>query len=59
MVPMSSTQPDGAAPRTPEVDARLLAYLDRTTDLVGVTDDQGNVVYLNDTARARLHVPAG
>ena len=59
MVPMSSTQPEGGAPRTPEVEARLLAYLDRTTDLVGVTDDKGNVVYLNDTARARLHVPAG
>jgi diguanylate cyclase (GGDEF)-like protein/PAS domain S-box-containing protein len=32
---------------------RLAAYAERTPDLVGVTDDRGNVVYLNAAARRR------
>lgn len=33
---------------------RLLAFLERTSDLVGVTDANGAVVYLNRSARIRL-----
>ncbi len=33
---------------------RLVTFLERTSDLVGVTDDKGTVVYLNRAARARL-----
>jgi diguanylate cyclase (GGDEF)-like protein len=39
-----------------EVAARLLTYLDRTDDLVGVADDVGNIVYLNHAARERLGI---
>ncbi len=35
---------------------RLLEYVDRTTDLVGVVDDHSRVVYLNEAARKRLGV---
>lgn len=33
---------------------RLVTFLERTSDLVGVTDDKGTVVYLNRAARIRL-----
>src|SRR4051794_14192247 len=33
---------------------RLLTFLERTSDLVGVTDDKGTIVYLNRAARQRL-----
>lgn len=36
------------------VTARLLEYIERSSDFVGVTDDSGNVVYLNDAALRRL-----
>jgi diguanylate cyclase (GGDEF)-like protein len=39
-----------------EVLDRLVTFLERTSDLVGVTDDKGNIVYLNRSARARLGV---
>jgi diguanylate cyclase (GGDEF)-like protein len=42
-----------------EVVAHLVAYMERTTDLVGVADDRGNVMYLNQAARDRLGVGAG
>lgn len=35
----------------------LVAFLERTSDLVGVTDDSGNVVHLNRSARSRLGIP--
>ena len=35
---------------------RLVTFLERTSDLVGVTDDQGNILYLNRSARSRLGV---
>jgi diguanylate cyclase (GGDEF)-like protein len=34
--------------------ARLLAHADLTSDLVGIADDGGNVVYMNEAARKRL-----
>jgi diguanylate cyclase (GGDEF)-like protein len=37
-----------------EVVAHLVAYAERTNDLVGVADDRGNVLFLNDAARQRL-----
>lgn len=40
-----------------EVAARLVDYMERTTDLVGVADDRGNVIYLNRAARERLGLP--
>jgi diguanylate cyclase (GGDEF)-like protein/PAS domain S-box-containing protein len=43
----------------PEVVARLVDYIERSTDLVGVLDDRGNVLYLNYSARSRLGVPPG
>ena len=38
----------------PGVAADLLAYIEATSDLVGVVDDYGRVLYLNDAARKRL-----
>jgi diguanylate cyclase (GGDEF)-like protein/PAS domain S-box-containing protein len=37
--------------------SQLVAYMERTTDLVGVADDRGNVVYVNRAARDRLGLP--
>jgi diguanylate cyclase (GGDEF)-like protein/PAS domain S-box-containing protein len=34
--------------------ARLLAFIEQTTDLIGVADDSGNVVYVNQATRKRL-----
>src|SRR5690242_18822070 len=39
-----------------DVTDRLLAFVEGTSDLVGVVDEQGRVLYLNDTARERLGV---
>ena len=39
-----------------DVPRLLLSYIADTSDLVGVVDSQGNVIYLNDAARARLGV---
>src|SRR5690349_18122746 len=39
-----------------EVLDRLVTFLERTSDLVGVTDDEGNILYLNRSARSRLGV---
>jgi diguanylate cyclase (GGDEF)-like protein len=39
-----------------EVRERLLAFVERTVDFVGVCDGQGRVLYLNDAARKRLGV---
>ena len=36
--------------------SQLLAFVERTSDLVGVVDDESRVVYLNDAARKRLGV---
>ncbi len=36
--------------------AQLLAYIERTSDLVGVVDDQSRVVYLNQASRKRLGI---
>lgn len=41
------------------VASRLLEFIEQTSDLVGVTDDAGNVVYLNEAARQRLGLGAG
>lgn len=49
-----SAASSGARYPTPEVAGHLVAYLERTTDLVGVTNERGEVVYLNRTARERL-----
>jgi diguanylate cyclase (GGDEF)-like protein/PAS domain S-box-containing protein len=38
--------------------ARLLAFIEQTTDLIGVTDDSGNVVYVNQATRRRLGLSA-
>src|SRR6185503_12549889 len=47
--------PHGASSRmSPEVAARLLAFVEDSPDLVGVTDDEGRVIYLNDAARRRM-----
>lgn len=35
---------------------RLLTFLERTSDLVGVTDANGSIVYLNPAARMRLGI---
>jgi len=54
-----SASPSGDQDRLAgEVVSHLVAYMERTSDLVGVADDRGNVVYLNQTARDRLGVPA-
>lgn len=61
--PPGTDPPHGAAADAPprlerEVSGavldRLLTFLDRTSDLVGVTDAHGAVVYLNRAARTRL-----
>jgi diguanylate cyclase (GGDEF)-like protein len=39
-----------------EVAARLLAFIDRMPDLVGVCDEAGRLLYLNQTARKHLGV---
>jgi hypothetical protein len=39
-----------------ELTSRLLAFIERTSDLVGVVDEQGGVRYLNEAARKRLGV---
>ena len=39
-----------------EVEAQLLAYMERTSDLVGVVDEASQVKYLNPAARKRLGV---
>lgn len=41
------------------VASRLLSFIERTTDLIGVTDDSGNVVYVNGATRTRLGLGAG
>ena len=41
------------------VASRLLTFIERTTDLIGVADDAGNVVYVNDATRKRLGLSAG
>jgi EAL domain-containing protein (putative c-di-GMP-specific phosphodiesterase class I) len=43
----------GATP-DPDVRARLVAYVEGTSDLVGVVDAESRVLYLNDAARKRL-----
>lgn len=43
---------------SPEVAGRLLSLLSRSDDVVGVTDDRGNVVWVNDATRKRLGIPA-
>ena len=40
----------------PDVTSHLLAFVERTSDLVGVVDDQSRVLYLNEAARKRLGV---
>lgn len=45
---------DGAAEA--EVVAQLLAFVDQTTDFVGVSDPWGRILYLNPAARKRLGV---
>jgi diguanylate cyclase (GGDEF)-like protein len=42
-----------------EVEAQLLAYAEHTTDLVGVVDEQSQVLYLNPAARKRLGIGEG
>ena len=39
-----------------EVRERLLTFVERTADFVGVCDGEGRVLYLNDAARKRLGV---
>jgi diguanylate cyclase (GGDEF)-like protein/PAS domain S-box-containing protein len=47
--------PHAPAPAVPaEVVARLVAFVERSSDLVGVTDDEGRIIYLNGAARRRL-----
>ena len=36
--------------------SQLLAFVERTSDLVGVVDEESRVVYLNEAARKRLGV---
>jgi len=45
--------PDGTVTR------QLLAFVEHTSDLVGVVDDASRIVYLNDAARKRLGVADG
>jgi diguanylate cyclase (GGDEF)-like protein len=60
-MPPSSSRPGEPGPSgdgfPDDVAARLLSYMERTTDLVGVADDRGNITYLNDAARSRLGIP--
>ena len=46
--------PDG----TDDVIAQLLAFVEHTSDLVGVVDETSRVLYLNEAARKRLGVGA-
>ncbi len=41
-------------PIDPDVVAQLLEFVDHTSDLVGIVDEQSGVQYLNDAARKRL-----
>ena len=41
-------------PLPDELVARILAYVEQSTDLIGITDDQGNLVYANPATRALL-----
>jgi PAS domain-containing protein len=43
-------------PLDDSVTSQLLAFVDGTSDLVGVVDEQSRVVYLNEAARKRLGV---
>src|SRR5690349_9613452 len=47
--------PAGSEPAA-DVASQLLAYMEMTSDLVGVVDDQSRLVYLNDAARKRLGI---
>ena len=42
-------------PLSPDADvtSQLLAFVERTSDLVGVVDEQSRVLYLNEAARKR------
>jgi diguanylate cyclase (GGDEF)-like protein len=46
------------SPDSPDADAisQLLGFVERTSDLVGVVDEQSRVTYLNEAARKRLGV---
>src|SRR6478672_1560518 len=46
------------SPDSPDADAtsQLLGFIERTSDLVGVVDEQSRVTYLNQAARKRLGV---
>lgn len=48
----TSTGADGTP--TDTVIERLLAFVERTNDLIGVADDAGNVIYVNPATRNRL-----
>jgi diguanylate cyclase (GGDEF)-like protein/PAS domain S-box-containing protein len=37
--------------------ARLLAFFERTSDMIGVADDAGRILYVNAAARQRLGLP--
>ncbi len=52
--------PDVPAPDVPAPDvvAQLLAFVEHTSDLVGVVDEMSRVLYLNEAARKRLGVGA-
>lgn len=39
-----------------EVEAQLVAYMERTSELVGIVDEAGQVEYLNAAARKRLGI---
>jgi PAS domain-containing protein len=41
---------------TPEVASRLLEFVDRMDDLIGVCDEHGRVLYMNQTARKHLGI---
>jgi PAS domain-containing protein len=40
----------------PAVTSQLLAFVEKTSDLVGVVDERSRVLYLNEAARKRLGV---
>ena len=48
----------GGARPAPDADisAQLLEFMDKTTDLVGIVDEESRVLYLNEAARKRLGV---
>jgi diguanylate cyclase (GGDEF)-like protein len=48
--------PDGPGEH---VTRHLLAFIEHTSDIVGVVDDESRVVYLNDAARKRLGISDG